>query len=308
MSSHIELSMHLLLATKHNGAVSGILKQILYLLASAIFGAAALYVATRLSTRQDRPLKRLSWEADTDSALVAVGPQIRDNVSVSYNGVIVSGLVAIRCRVLNTGNQLVKDEHLRFSFPEGTTVIEAGFAPSPEPELKCSEEPADPGKLTERSFTLGHLEVGQEVSFELVAAGPQAGNWKVHPFNETGGVVFQQREVSRIRDEQEHLRPFVVITTSLIIFSILIRGVEATGVFDFGFVAVAGLLGQVLLVVFLTPHIMPMARLLRRLIDRWLVPPEPTTNVTIQGGEPRVIAASGFHASRLSMDTELRER
>jgi hypothetical protein len=116
--------------------------------------------------------------------------------------------------VLNTGNQLVKDEHLRFSFPDDTTVIKAGFAPPPEPELKCSEEPSDPEKLTERSFRIGHLEVGQEVSLEFVAAGPQADGWKIHPFNEAGGVAFRQREIARIRDEQEHLRPFVVIAAS----------------------------------------------------------------------------------------------
>jgi hypothetical protein len=88
MSTHIELSTHLILVAKHGGAVSGVFKQILYLIASAIFGAASLYVVTRLSAKQDRPLKRLTWEVDTDRALVDVGPQIRHSVSISYIEVI----------------------------------------------------------------------------------------------------------------------------------------------------------------------------------------------------------------------------
>jgi hypothetical protein len=212
--------------------------------------------------------------------------------------------VAIRCRVVNTGNQLIRDENLRFSFPEETTILEAGFAPAPEPELRCSEAPADPSKPTERSFLVGHLEVGQEVSFEFMAAGPRAENWKVHPFNEAGGVEFQQREVTRIKDEQEHVRPFAVIATSLIIFSILIQSLEATGLFIYDFVASVGLLGQLILAVMLIPHIMPMARLLHRLISRWLTLPAPATTVTIQGGNPHFVAASSIQASRFSFDAE----
>jgi hypothetical protein len=197
------------------GASNSVSVQIAFLLGSAVLGAILSYAVIRLNARRHDPRKQLSWDASTDRGLVAVRPEIRDNVSIKYKSEDVTDLVAIKCHVANTGNQLVKNERLRFAFPEGTRVLEADFAPQPEPELSASKD-ADNLGPTQRAFSIGHLEVGQEVSFELIATGPNAAEWEIHPFNEEGGVKFQSREVGRITDEQEHLVPFVVILSFLI--------------------------------------------------------------------------------------------
>jgi hypothetical protein len=279
-------------AVEHGGSSNSIPLQVGIPIAAAVVGAACSYVFTRLNARHD-PKRELSWEASTDRGLLAVSSDIRDNVSVSYKGESVSDLVAVRCRVSNTGNQVIKNEVLRFAFPEGTKILEANFAPQPERELRASQVESNELESYERSFCIGHLEAGQEVSFEFIAAGMNAEDWKVHSFNEEGGVAFRQREVNRITDEQEHVRPFVAIVILFFIVSTFTQAIEATGVFINEFVAAIGLLIDMALFIALTPHVIPITRIAQRLIARWLLKPDPTTNVTVLGGGARFVASSG---------------
>jgi hypothetical protein len=271
-------------------ATNSLSVQVALLLGSAVVGAILSYAVMRLNARHD-PRKQLSWDARTDRGLVAVRPEIRDNVSIKYKNEDVIDLVAIKCHVVNTGNQLVRNERLRFAFPDGARILESDFAPQPEPELSASKVEDITFGSTQCAFTIGHLEVGQEVSFELIATGPNAEDWTVHPYNEDGGVLFQPREVSRIRDEQEHLTPFIVIMTLLIIGPPLLGSLEVS---DYDILVAPFLfLARLVLVVLLIPHILPVARLARRVVARWLAKPEPNTSVTIQGGNPYVVASSG---------------
>lgn len=286
------LGPHFAAAAKRGNLGDGIPVQVSISIGSAIIGAALTYPVLRLNARHD-PRKQLSWESSTERGLVAVGSQIRDNVSISYKGELVSDLVAIRCRVSNTGNQVIKNQNLRFAFPVGTKILEADFAPAPEPELKASRISPEEQSPTDRSFLIGHIEASQEVSFQLIAAGPNAENWDIHPFNENGGVDFQQREVRRIRDEQEHVGPFAIIVILFLGSLLLAQSLKAIGIFYFDVVSAVEFLVQLILFILLIPHIIPIARISRRLVARWLANAEPATNVTIQGGNPNVVATSG---------------
>lgn len=264
--------------------------QVALLFGSAVIGAILSYAVMRLNARHD-PRRQLSWDARTDRGLVAVRPEIRDNVSIQYKSEDVTDLVAVKCHIVNTGNQLVKNERLRFSFPDGVRILESDFAPRPEPELSAAKVDDPTFGVSQCAFTIGHLEIGQEVSVELIATGPNAENWAVHPYNEDGGVLFQPRDVGRIRDEQEHLTPFIVIMTLLIIGPPLLGSLEVSD-YDI-FVAPLLFLLRLVLVILLIPHLLPVARLARRVVVRWLANPEPNTSVTIQGGNPYVVASSG---------------
>ena len=255
--------------------------------------AACSYFVMRLNARHD-PRKQISWEATTDRSLVSIRPGIRDKIRVTYNQEEASNLVAIKCRVSNTGNQVVKEERLRFAFPEGTRILEADFAPAPEPELIASRIQPDQAKPTDRMFTIGHLEVGQEVSFELVASGPNADKWTIHPFNESGDVGFQQRDVNRIRDEQEHIVPFVVIAIGLLVIPLVVQNLYIGGDITI-LISPFIFLIRLILIVALLPHILPVARLIRRLIALQLAKPdqEAATTVTVESGNPQFIVSSG---------------
>lgn len=142
-------------------------------------------------------------------------------------------------------------------------------------------------------FSVGQLEAGQEVSFELMVSGPRAEEWGLHDSNEEGGVEFRQRDANRIKDEQEHVRPAIIIAVLFLVTSTLIQAIEATDFFFNQFLAAIAVVVDLALAIALTPHVIPIARIAQRLIARWLAKPDPATNVTIQGGNARVVASSG---------------
>jgi hypothetical protein len=280
------------LSLKHANSTNTLPTQLLLLVAGAVLGIIGSYITARLNARHD-PRKQLSWDAHTERGLVAVGSRIRNNVSVSYKGEQIGDLVAVKCRIANTGNQVVKDEQIRFAFAEQTKILEAAFASSPEPELKCSLVDPDAAKPLDRSFVLGHMEAGQEVELEFILSGPRAEDWGIHAFSEEGNVSLRQRDVNRIKAEQEHVVPFSIIAIAIASISLIAPSVEATGIFIFNALWGVVLLIQLGLLIALAPHLLPVARLLRRLFDRWLIPPIPTTNVVVESGSPSFVASSG---------------
>jgi hypothetical protein len=293
MSLLLLATSYQLIAAGHSNGGNSVPAQVALGIGGIVLGAACSYAVMRLNARHD-PRKQLSWEAATDRSLVSIRPEIRDNVSVTYKEENASNLVAIKCRVSNTGNQVIKDQRLRFAFPEGTRILEADSAPQPEPELMASRIDPDLAKPTDRIFLVGHLEAGQDVSFELVANGPHADKWTIHPFNEGGDVGFQQRDVNRIRDEQEHIVPFIVIAIGLIVIPITVQNLyigDGITVFTSPII----FLIRLILIITLLPHILPVARLIRRMIAIQLAKPEPepATTVTVEGGNPNFVASSG---------------
>ena len=282
---------HIVVSAANNSPSSDTASKAAFAIGSAIVGAACSYVAAVLLARRN-PRKQLSWDATTDRSMLSVSSEIRDNVNITYKGADVSDLVAIKCRIANTGNSVIKDEQLRFAFPDGTRILEADFSPQPERELRASRVDLADLKETERMFFIGQLEAGQELSFEIMATGAGAEEWVLH-HSDGGDVEFRQQDANRIKDEQAHVRPTVIIVTLFLVTSTLIQAVESTNFFLNQFVAGIGVLIDLALAISLAPHIFPMARIIQQLVARWLVRPDPTTNVTIQGGDARVVASSG---------------
>jgi hypothetical protein len=283
---------HIAAAATSNNPSSDTLNTVVFSVGSAILAAALSYVVAVLLARRN-PHKQLSWEASTDRSLLAVSSEIRDNVNISYKGENISDLVAVKCRVTNTGNTVVKNEQLRFAFPDGTRILEADFAPQPQREFRASRVDLADLRDTERMFFVGQLEAGQEVSFELMATGPRAEEWRLYDSNEEGGVEFRQRDANRIKDEQEHVRPTVVIAILFLVTSTLIQAVEATDFFLNQFLAAIGVIVDLALAIALAPHVIPIAKIVQRLVTRSLVKSDPATNVTIQGENAHVVASSG---------------
>jgi hypothetical protein len=290
MYSSQAISLHIIDTAAGNSSSSDTASKVAFAVGSAIIGAACSYVVALLLARRN-PHKQLSWEATTDRSMLSVSSEIRDNVSIRYKSEDVSNLVAIKCRVINTGNTVIEDDQLRFAFPNGTKILEADFSPQPERELRASKVDLPDLKETECIFFIGQLGAGQEVSFELMATGLRSEEWGLH--QSKGDVEFRQRDANRIKDEQEHIRPVVIITAFFVITSALIQAVEATDFFLNQFVASIGVLIDLALAISLTPHILPIARIIQRLVTRWLMRPDPTTSVSIQGDDARVVASSG---------------
>jgi hypothetical protein len=93
-----------------------------------------------------------------------------------------------------------------------------------------------------------------------VLDGQPPRDWQPYPFNAEGDVTFVRRDISRIREDQEHLQPFLTYLLLLIIIPPLFRDLLS----GIGALATAGL-GLVFLLL-LAPHIGPTSRVIARIL------------------------------------------
>lgn len=241
-------------------------KYVLALFVAIVTGLVSYFTGTRLEAKKNRrSLKQLSWDMNVGSQLVEVKDELREQVQVSYAGRVVENLTTVAFRITNTGGATVKDEYVRFAFPERAQMLEVALDPQPEPELEVSEvtEDVQPGN---RRFLLGHLEPGQSVGFRFVADGGDWANWTgIHQKNEEGGVSFERRDVARVRADQEHIRPFVVQAVLLLLVQLVLGINFFYGIADLARGAVSLLLGGLMLA-----HLLPVARIVEQFVIRSL--------------------------------------
>jgi len=199
----------------------------------AIFTAILGFIAAVITQRfQDRrsPRKGISWDVTIERP-ASLKKDDHNRIGISYNGRPVADLVQVRVRIENTGNTVVKNEYLRFELPSQAMLLEMSPDPTPEPELGVEEVDEPPfsrpprpiGGEPDHIYRIGHLEAGQIVSFLIVTDG---GAWKtwddIHPYNEDGGVPFQQRDIARAREDAEEVLPFIRMTTAFLLLTILV--------------------------------------------------------------------------------------
>lgn len=207
------------------------------------------------------PRKQLSWDLEVDSSLVEIESSMAGQVVVSYGGRPVENLTNVVYRVTNTGTSVIKDQYLRFAFPEQANVLEAYLDPVPEPELGVEDVTGAEKGARDRRWKIGHLEVGQTVSFRFLSDGGAWRGWTgVHPFNAEGGVDFQRRDVARAKADQEHIRPFFVYLVLLLVLPV---------VFDLPMIPAADVVQAIValaLIGLLVPHLVPVSRLVERTV------------------------------------------
>jgi hypothetical protein len=229
-------------------------------LAAALFG---FFFSTLLEWRKNRklPHKQLSWDAQVDSRLVEIESSMAGQILVTYAGKVVENLTSVIYRVTNTGNSVIKNQFLRFTFPERSKILKVYLDPEPEPELAVTEVTDAKKSREERRFELGHLEVGQSVQFRFLSDGGDWGTWTgVHPFNAEGNVDFQRRDVARVRADQEHVRPFFMYLVLLLTLPPFIS-LSILPLTDVARLAIA-----LALIGLLIPHLAPVARLTERMV------------------------------------------
>jgi hypothetical protein len=139
-------------------------------------------------------------------------------------------------------------------------------------------------------YRISHLEKGANVEFRFVADG---GNWNVwerpgsvHPFNEDGDVSFERQGLSVAREDQEHIRPFVLLALILIIlFPLVLAPINTPA-------EVAALIAWLSVSILLARHVRPVSRVIERIISRTLITgsPNPTFEADA-GGEGRIYQA-----------------
>jgi hypothetical protein len=235
---------------------------------SAILGFVSAYAISQIQRRRE-PRKQLSWELQTEEVQLEVSSEIKERVGVLYRDTRVQNLTAVACQVSNTGNRVVKNEQVRFNFGDQAQVLEHSLYPPPEPELDAAQ--IDDHGLTDLDFVyrIGQLEIGQQVRFLFVLAGPNPiVSPAPHAKNEEGDVQFIRRGTERIVADQEHLRPFFVTLFAFLVVPLIISPLSGEFGFDFGGAILAAV--RVVLLIPLLPHIAPIARLAQQLVVHYL--------------------------------------
>ena len=255
--------------------------QILIALGSALLGFAFSYALERIKRRRE-PNRQISWDAATEQGIIETHPDLREKIDVTYNGLKVDGLTAVTCRLTNTGNRVVKNQEVRFTFPAGVKLLDASLDPVPQREIGVTRITAKEAPM-EAIYRIDHLEKGQDVIVKLLATGKEASDWKLFPFNQDGDVDFQQRDNIRRREEKEHVVPFLTILTVMIIFEAIAAPLASKTPF-----AYIPPIVELALAALLSSHVLPMARWIRDTFSSY--DNSHSLVNTVRGGEYFVLA------------------
>ncbi|WP_159107015.1 hypothetical protein [Streptomyces coelicoflavus] len=196
--------------------------------------------------------------AHTQAGLVTIDPKFQERVALSYDNNPVDNINSVDFKVQNTGNEVIKNHSIRFTFPPECRVLESRLSPEPERELKVRrDEPSEEGS-NEVVYRIGHLEAGQDVGLQIVASGTSAKDWEPHSHNEEGNVRFEERSQARAKDDSEHVTPFLVLTFALLAIPPFLEFTPTLGEFlSFAF--------RGTMLILLAPHIAPTSRLIKQI-------------------------------------------
>lgn len=247
----------------------------------AVIGVLGTVAIERVKMRRE-PTRRLSWDAEVHNAMVSTDETIRQRLQLSYGGLPIEGLSSVEFQIENTGNRVVKDEYLRFSFPPGVEVIDAVPTSAPEREMGVARRPDREQSRGEAVFAIGHLERGQTVALRLSVSGQNIEGWKVVAHNDEGDVEFHERSAARRKEDREHVPAFFRLAFLLFTVPPLF-----TFLGDAGDVAAAVLSAAFL--ISLLPHLAPTGRALRDFLTR----PEPSSGVHIGNVHASTFAVGG---------------
>lgn len=231
--------------------------QILVPIGSAVLGFVSSYSLERIRRRRE-PTHRISWEATTERAVIDAPPDVRSGIAISYNGSPVVDLAAVTCRISNTGNRVVKHQFVRFEFSPGSQILSSRLDPAPPRELSAVRVGDREIGSWEAVYEIGHFEKGQDVTVKILASGRNLEDWKIYSFNDAGDVEFQRRDVSRRRQDEEHVIPFFSYLIAMLVFASVfapIAGVEFGG-YLLGFC-------ELILAILVANHVIPAVRWLR---------------------------------------------
>lgn len=199
---------------------SALIEKIIIALISAVLGFTFNYLLALRKEKKER--KQLSYELTVKEAITREDSPIKDKVRLKYNGNEVENLVFVSCSVQNTGKIVVKDESLRFTFPDDCIILENYIDPKPEPELGIADETVDINRhMFEKKTKISHLTKNKTVNFHFIISGKNARP-NIHDFNPVGDVEFNEKSVNISKNDKQILREFILTNLTLLLLYVLI--------------------------------------------------------------------------------------
>jgi hypothetical protein len=293
----VELGELLAVQAETSPPATSVSYEIAKIAGGAILGFALNYALERIKRRREAT-QQISWDLRSERGLSDVRQDLQDHLRITYKETPVENLSLIHCRIANTGNRTVKNQQVRFEFPRDTRVLEATADPKLPREIGLVRDVGREEGAWECCFTIAHLDPSAEVTIDLVATGA-ASSPAVVGHNEAGDVQFQRRDLAKAREDREHLVPFMIF--AFLLFSL--PGAVRSVAFPFypPITATVGAVIQLSLIVAILPHVTPVARVVRLLIDQFLAPRTPGTALSLFDSDVQNISiAQDSHVSMVA--------
>lgn len=222
-----------------------------------------------------KPRRQVSYYLKELRGLVA-SEAIAEHLTVSYKGQPADRLSHVTCDIENTGNTVVRNQFLRFEFPNGTTILDAYSEPVPPREYGFSDVTDTNHGPNERRYLVAHLEKAQRVALRFVVSADASSIPLVHPHNADGDVEVIPKNLERASDDRTRSEQFVFYYVLLItlpgVFSVLPSFLGS----------LPAALTRLAILLALVPLVRPFARFLVTQLSLVGRPAEPT--ISVAGG------------------------
>jgi hypothetical protein len=164
----------------------------------------------------------LAWDLKIEQPELTYGATQAERIKISYRGREVDRLVSVRYTVTNAGNTSIKNQLVRFEFPQDAQLLQRELNPSPEPEMGVRDITGEDPDFLGPRYKIRHLDPGASVGFAFAADGGTWHSWKgAKLHNEDADVVYQRRDVALSRDDQTHVAPFLFGLAAILIVTTL---------------------------------------------------------------------------------------
>jgi len=196
--------------------------KMLIAIVSAILSLLGGFILMVVKDRRE-PQKRISYDLKILAGRFGVEEAIAKHVELTYKGSHVDDLAYVHCAIKNSGKLVVKDQFLRFMFPEGCRVLDAYAEPQPPKEFGVSQVLEDDELPNERRFKFQHLERQQSFELAFVVSGRMPNDVNIIPYNEAGGVEVVAASISKAADDRKAVELFVILIACTTFLPPLVR-------------------------------------------------------------------------------------
>ncbi|MFI7543056.1 hypothetical protein [Actinoplanes sp. NPDC049599] len=164
----------------------------------------------------------LAWDLKLEEPELSYGATQAGRIKISYQGREVDRLVSLRYTITNAGNMSIKNQTVRFEFPDDAEILQREIDPSPDPEMGVQDITNKDPAFAGPRYKVSQLDPGESISFAFAANGGTWHNWKGAKLrNEDSNVIYQRRDVALRRDDQTHVVPFLFGLTAMLIIATL---------------------------------------------------------------------------------------
>ncbi|EEP75305.1 hypothetical protein MCAG_05632 [Micromonospora sp. ATCC 39149] len=214
------MSSFLLAATSEGSADWSSSKLIIPVVAALLGFVSGYLLEIVKSKRGSRTV--LAWDLKIEQPELSYGATQAERIKISYRGREVDRLITVRYTVTNTGNTSIKNQLVRFAFPQDAQILQQELDPRPEPEMGVRDITDEDPNFVGPRYKIGHLDPGDSVGFAFAADGGTWHSWGGAKLrNEETDVVYQRRDVALNRDDQMHVAPFLFGLAAILIITTL---------------------------------------------------------------------------------------